>query len=286
MIESMKNPLQECSDRFFHATVVTRVVYALLAAHCFSSLRDWPVWFAENGISFQPVWPVFWLSAEQAALLWVVATLCGLGASLLAAGRAESRPVRIVAAVLLFLHFAIEDSRDSIRHLEHGLLWVSLILTCLPDISRSGENVRRTRLSYLRVFGTAQFMFLLFYSMAGAVKVLTSVAQGMRGDRTILHPDSGALVIAEWLLRGDAPSLLGHWFVQHRFVSWVGLLGGVVLELLAITPLFWRRLQPLIAFGLIGMHVAIGLTMDVWFPENVALLAVLILAGPPLAVRR
>ncbi|HIE96292.1 MAG TPA: hypothetical protein EYG03_10920 [Planctomycetes bacterium] len=74
---------------------------------------------------------------------------------------------------------------------------------------------------------------------------------------------TGALVIAEWLLRGDAPSLLGRWFVQHRFISWIGLLGSVALELLAITPFYWRRMQPLIAIGLIGMHVAIGLSTDV-----------------------
>ncbi len=48
---------------------------------------------------------------------------------------------------------------------------------------------------------------------------------------------TGALVIAEWLLRGDAPSLLGRWFVQHRFISWIGLLGSVALELLAITSI-------------------------------------------------
>ena len=48
----------------------------------------------------------------------------------------------------------------------------------------------------------------------------------------------------------------------------------------------WTELQPLIAVGLISIHVAIGLSKDVWFPENVALLALLILAGPPLAIRR
>jgi len=74
--------------------------------------------------------------------------------------------------------------------------------------------------------------------------------------------------------------------LQHRIIAWSGLLGSVALEVLAITPLLCRQMQPLVGIGLIGMHVAIGLSMDVWFPENVALLALMIMAGPPLAVRR
>jgi hypothetical protein len=275
------NPLHELGNNFSHARAITKAVYALMAAHCFLSLRDWRLWFVEDGINIQPVWPVFRLTDEYAAGFWMVVTLCSLGTSLFAAYRTESRIVRIVAAACLFLHFATEDSRDSIRHGEHGLLWVSLILACLPGITHHGLESRRTQRSWLRIFGTAQFMLLLFYFMAGVVKVLTAVAQSVRGERTLLHPDSGALIIAEWLLRGDAPSLLGRWIVQHRFIAWSGLLGSVALEVLAITPLLWRPMQPLIAIGLIGMHVSIGLSMDVWFPENVALLALLILAGPP-----
>ncbi|MDG2130731.1 MAG: hypothetical protein P8K08_22220 [Fuerstiella sp.] len=282
----MTNPLQELNENFAQARVIAKAIYALMATHCFLSLRDWGLWFVEGGINFQPVWAVSWLNIEHVASFWMVITLCGLGTSLLVTFQTESRSFRIVAAVCLVLHFAIEDSRDSIRHGEHGLLWAALILAWLPDITRHGHFGRRTQHAYLRVFGTAQFMLLLFYFMAGAVKLLTSCAQGARGERTLLHPDSGALIIAEWLLRGDAPSLMGRWFVQHRFISWFGLLGSVALELLAITPFFWRPAQPVIAIGLIGMHVAIGLSMDVWFPENVALLSVLILAGPPLAMRR
>ncbi len=122
--------------------------------------------------------------------------------------------------------------------------------------------------------------------MAGAVKVLTAIVQGLRGERTLLHPDSGALIIAEWLLRGDGVNLAGAWFVQHRYIAWISVAGGVLVELAAIAPIFARWTQPIITFGLIAMHVGIGLTMDVWFPENVALLAVMFLAGPAVSGRK
>ena len=282
MTDSFDNPLRTLRTRSTRANTVTQAVYALLATHCFLSLRDWRIWFGAP-LNLNTVWPVAWLSTETAAAVWLLATIAGLFTAVAAVVLTDSRSVRIVSAACLLLHFAVEDSRDTVRHGEHGLLWVSLIFACLPA-SPGQTACRRMRLRQLRVFGTAQFMVLLFYWMAGVVKVLTSVAQGVRGERTLLHPDAGALIVAEWLLRGDMPSLMGRWLVEHRLIAWLSVLGGVLLELLAVTPLFWYRMQSVIGIGLIAMHVGIGLSMDVWFPENVALLGLLILAGPPLQI--
>ena len=195
----------------------------------------------------------------------------------------DSVLLRLTTTFFLLAHFSIEDSRDSIRHGEHGLLWTTLILCFLPVFKRSEVEPRRRSVAYLRRFGLAQFMLLFFYFMAGAVKIVTAVVQLANGERTLFHPDAGALIISEWLLRGDASSLMGRWCVEHNYASWLGVLSGVCIELLAITPLFWRRMQNVVGMGLVCMHLGIGLSMDVWFPENVALLALLILAGPYLA---
>ncbi|MFY9255686.1 MAG: hypothetical protein WAO83_19685 [Fuerstiella sp.] len=268
------NPLLRQTQSFVQTTFVVRAFYALLTAHCFVSLRDWQLWFA-TPLNLKPVWATFWLTSTTAPTIWAITTvfaliLCGLCAWL------PKTHLRIAAAILLFMHFAIEDSRDTIRHGEHGLLWVSVILAFLPN-DRCSERRRQVR--YQRVFYLAQSMILLFYGMAGGVKVLTAIVQGMRGERTFLNPDAAALVISEWLQRGEGTSLLGSWMIHHPIVAWGGLLASVVVELACLIAIVSHRIRPLVAVGLIGMHVSIGLIMDVWFPENVALLAILLLAA-------
>jgi hypothetical protein len=277
--------VEEVRNNYTHARHTTRAIYAFLAGYCFVSLKNWRIWHGSTGINFHPVWPVAWIRPDNVPSIWLCSTLLSLSVTSLTMIYVDSRSLRIVAAVCLCLHFAVEDSRDTIRHNEHGLLWTTLILAALPGMTKSSHDDARQKLRFIGVFKTAQCMLLLFYCMAGIVKVATSVAQGLRGERTLLHPDSGAMIIAEWLLRGDPPSLLGHWFVEHKVVAWIAILGSVVIELMALSPLVYRSFQPGVGLGLIGVHVGIGLAMDVWFPENVALLALMILGGPPIARR-
>ncbi len=236
-----------------------------------------------DAVNFQPVWLLSCLPPEYASSVWLATTIAGLVFACLMARKNDSLLLRLTTTFFLLAHFSIEDSRDSIRHGEHSLLWTTLILSSLPVLQRSEDASRRRCAAYLRRFGLAQFMLLFFYFMAGVVKVVTAVVQLVNGERTLFHPDAGALIISEWLLRGDASSLMGRWCVEHNYASWLGVLGGVSIELLAITPILWRRLQSVVGIGLICMHIGIGLSMDVWFPENVGLLALLILAGPSLA---
>jgi len=256
------------------------MVYVLLVAHCFVSLREWEVWFS-SAINFHPVWLVSWIPQEFAAKAWLVTTAAAL---VFCAANAwgTNRWLRSIATLFLVLHFSIEDSRDAIRHGEHALLWISLILAFLP-----GEftSERQTQVRYQRVFRLAQSMLLLFYGMAGVVKVATSIVQSLRGDRALLDADAGALVISEWLLQGDETSLLGSWMVHHPAFASIGLLLSVVLELACLVAIFWTRIHALTGVSLILMHVAIGLAMNVWFPENVALIAViLVLASRPVVL--
>lgn len=267
------NPLAKLRNNHLRDLLATRFIYGVLAFHCFASLKEWPVWFGTTPVNFRPVWIVSWLSTEQAPTLWIVTTCAGLVLSGMLASGLNARWLRLVATFCLLLHFSIEDSRDNIRHGEHALLWVCLVLCMIPSSSTKLSH-RHKMLKHARVLGTAEAMVFLFYTMAGMIKVLTSVAQGMKGEKTLLHPDSGALIISEWLLRGDATSVCGRWLVEHRYVAWLGMLSSVCLEVFALLPLLWKAARPFVCTGLIGMHVGIGLSMDVWFPENVLLLAV------------
>lgn len=286
MPDHYQNPLATLSRNLNRTEVLVKVVYGILAFQCFAALRDWRLWYSELPVNFHPVWAVSWISLDTVPEYWLVTTLAGILLAGCTAVWTDLRWLRTATTIVLLLQFSIEDSMDSIRHGEHALLWVMLIFAFLPSMRAAERHQRHRILSYVRIFALAQVMILLFYFMAGGVKLVTSAVHAMQGDTTLLNPDSGALIIAEWLLRGDADSLMGHWFVKHRMFAWVTVLGSVLLELFALAPLLVRWTQPVVAGGLIAMHVGIGLTMDVWFPENVLLLCVLILSGPALAVSR
>lgn len=261
------------------AWTLVRALYAYNLVVAVQLLRDWQVWTAEPALD--PLWPVRWVETVGVARGAIACLLAFVSASVLAVWRPEQRALRLACALLSLPAFALPSSLGKINHGLHGLFWVLLVLVFLPGPPAPTPHAERLhRQRSLRVLWAAQAALLLFYSMSGALKLYASARQLALGEVSFLSPEGAARHIAHRLLQTHGDSLLGPLFIEHPFLGaptqWLTL----YLETGALFIAFRPAVQRLWAAGLIAMHLGIGVCMNIWFVNQIALLALLLGASP------
>ncbi|HEX8520772.1 MAG TPA: hypothetical protein VF669_00865 [Tepidisphaeraceae bacterium] len=229
------------------------------------------------------VWPLGWFHLTGIPAGVMIVMLGALAASLLAASFPMRRICRILAALGMLQFGAFYNSFGAINHGPHAWIWVAVIFIFLPngDPRTDPTSVAR-RQRYLRVFWSAQFAVLFFYSISGAIKLAAAAIQISQGQVHAFSPDALARHTA-YNLQSDAfqsPFIIGPWLVRHPTVGWPFFLGAIYLETFSALAAFRPALHRLWAVAVIIMHLSIFFVMNILFSWQILLIAILILPSP------
>ena len=280
VVRAPVNSFHGQSRSFERARLLIGCFYALLLVQSVMTFNQWQGWIATGDID--PLWPVRWLillsapgEGIRAILLFFLLT------SLLAAIWPERRSARALAFLSVFLFDAMRNSFGKIGHSYHLVVLVALVLIFLPHIPRHRELPSRlTRHVYLTVFTGCQAIILLTYTMAGLTKILGGLAQMLAGQVHAFHPLALSSLIADRLIETNSTSLLGPLLIEHVLLAWPLYLGAIYLEVCSILILARPILHRFWAVCLIGLHLAIMLSMTITFERNILLLALFFLLSP------
>jgi hypothetical protein len=121
--------------------------------------------------------------------------------------------------------------------------------------------------------GYALFFYGIAYTSAAVCKLVASGPGWIAGTHLQL-----------WLAEREVdmiathgtftPNMIQQWIASSPALATVMLAFGLVAELGA-TALWFPRTRPFAALALVGMHVGIALSLDIWFGYNVYLLLAL-----------
>jgi hypothetical protein len=261
------------------AVVIVRVYYAAGFYLAANVMNQWQRYTGDE--SADPLRPVSWwfdLVSTRTAVNIIFGLY--LAASALVALFPERRLLRATYAISLLQYIAFINGFDKSN--ANLLMWffVSLALVLLP---RGPWRVPR-RIAYRQYFLTvvwcAQFLLLFFYSLTGYWKVYTGLTELAEGTMNVFSLHGFSYIVADSLLRTNANTLLGHFFVDHPLAGWPLYIGTMYLEGASVFIAFRPRLHRFWGFGLIAFHVGTQLVMNFTFPENILLIAVLLVCSP------
>ncbi len=280
----MAEPLTVVRDGTLRVEVLLRVFYV------------YPLyWYATHLAELRPLldprapdlrWPVAWLEwvGIDTFAPWVLAF--GFASAVLAVAMPERRWVRAAVFLGLLEVLALKYSYGKIHHLMHGWLFTTFLFIWAPNLSFDSRRARRSqRQATLLVFGAAQVVVCMTYSLAGLGKIVGTLYQVVRGEITPLHPSALARHLADRLIQTHADSLLGPWLIDHPLLLWPLMLGTVYLQFFAVWAAFRPRLHRLWGFGLASFHAMSILTLTIDFNPNIMLLAILLVASPTAPTR-
>ena len=186
-----------------------------------------------------------------------------------------SRFARIGFAISLILCGGIMCSFGGVNHFNHAWLWVAVVLAFLP-----GGRSRADQTSYCLTFAAAQGMLLSFYTLAGTWKIiggLTSLARGVEGN---FSPRGLALTFADRMLQTPTAPLLGHWFVDHWWLSLPTFVAVIYMQFVAVAVAYRPRLHVVWGLALLLFHLGTFLFMEIIFTVNVLVILVLLVNSP------
>jgi hypothetical protein len=221
-------------------------------------------------------------------LVFKIGLLIGLAVVIL--GLTHSRLVLgLTAGALVFYQSLVRGFSGHMNHAELGLLFVSLLFVFFPVFDgltlRPPRSIRpetnkadsRTdsMASYVMAMLSASLILVLTYFFVGCVRIWKGIdvfsTPALR-DYIAEHALQGGQFDGSSILALGLPaSVLGLplWVFQLAFVL------ATVLELSTPLALFSRSFRPVIVVGLLLFHVSIWAFMNVPFPENMCLLALL-----------
>lgn len=264
----------------FNATQATLTAfYAVLFFFAASNLYSWQELLGTTELA--PRWPVFWLRwvdmrSGIAAILWL-----NLLGGLLGIVLPGHRGVRILVFLSWLELLAFRFSFGSINHGDHLGVLLSFVLIFLPAGWRSYPRAeRRVRVATQLVFSGCQAMIMLTYSMSGMWKVGGVVEQLVKGEVSYLAPQGLAQQIAARLLADNTTTVLGPWLIEHYWVGWPLIIGGIYLEFFALWAVPRPSLHQAWGLGLILLHVFSHLTMGISFLQNMLWLALFFVLSP------
>lgn len=263
---------------FVRSDSVIRAFYACLLFFVLESLRSWSFWIGVKTVD--PPEIVSWMAFLKPFHAWVLAICCFAVSTLIVCFWPTIRLARIACFLSLLHYVGLVNAFGKISHDLHMWLWVTGVFLFLPTFDPATVPNRRVRQIQLLVFWWAQACVLLFYSMAGSLKIANTIIQMANGQVNHFSPSGASTLIAERLLRTNSESLLGRFFVEHPMIAWPAHSGAVLLEFSCLFWAFRLRLHRYVGAALIGMHAAIGLVMDIWFERSFLLLGILFLCSP------
>ncbi len=188
------------------------------------------------------------------------------------------RLTRALFAVFCLFSSAIDISFGAINHSWQLWIWISVMMIFLPG--HRGAQDSAHKLTVLSVMVYIQGMVLLFYSMAGSLKLMAgikSLAAGEMGNFSALGFSS---LLAGRMVQGSGVTVLGDYFITHPMFAYPFFLGLIVVQTLAFPAAFLPRLHRSLGLVLIGFHLGTGLLMDIYFPAHVLWLALFLVCSP------
>lgn len=225
------------------------------------------------------LWPIFWLERVNADIAIELIGIASILSSVVALIFRESVWARAAFFVTFFFAATVPNSLGGINHPYHAWFWVGAIFMCLPSGDPQKFN-RAEKMSYLTTVLTAQALILLFYTMAGAWKIvigLIALIGGVPGNFSF-----GALswTLADRVVQTGTDPLLADFVITNPEIAWI-LFGGVMyIQLFAVVAAFRPRLHILWGLALISFHIGTWVLMDIIFTEHIVLLAILFLLSP------
>lgn len=230
--------------------------------------------FANNDTVWDFLWPLWWIPADHADL---TVKLLGLGAflaSLVAALFANKRLARGVFAIVFFLAATVENSRGGgINHPYHAWILVGFLLVLLPDRPNSDQDDKAT-IFYV------QALLALFYTMSGFWKVGYGVLSALAGVDGAFSLVGLSHQVAFRVLQTNESPLLADFVINNPLIAWLGMLGVMYVQLLALVMVFRPVLHVPLGLALIFFHLGTFLLLEILFMEHVALLAIFFLFSP------
>ncbi len=261
------------------ATTIVRVFYGLSILWAVQTIAAWPAYARLQ--QAHPLWPAHWwfdwFSVRNGVnlIFWAY-----LGTSIVVALVPEQRLARIAYSFALLQYMAFVNGFDKINANLHGWFFVSVFLIFLPRGPWPGQRRVATRQYFLTVIWATQVTVLLFYSLTGIWKIHDGFFDLIHGKTGVFSFNAFSYIVASSLFRTNIDTVLGHYFAKTVFVGWVLFIGTMYLESSSLIIAFRPRLQRLWGIGLILFHVGTQLVMGFTFPQNIALVGLLLVASP------
>lgn len=229
---------------------------------------------------FVPIWSASWISY----LPWEVAIngilLFFISASFVAVWAGTLyRWVRIAAFVALFLYLSLISSFGKIDHYLHAFTIVAFLFIFLPNHRTQLASDHQSQ--FLQLFWGCQVWFLATYTSSGLFKFLGIASQLFNEQVHALHPESLARNVAKGNLNFGYRMFFDTFLVDSP--GWLFsllLVGGYLVELLALPVAFYPHLHRIWGMLLIGLHASVLLTVGPDFSLQVLMVGVLLIFSP------
>ncbi|MEM8788699.1 MAG: hypothetical protein AAGE76_10590 [Pseudomonadota bacterium] len=121
---------------------------------------------------------------------------------------------------------------------------------------------------------------MLFYSMAGAQKVVKALAALAQGDAGAFAPGALSGIVADRVVQTNTEPLLAHFFIGQHWLTMPMYFSVFFVQLFALVAVFRPRLHVAWGYALIGFHMGTWLLMEIVFVQHVTLLALLMVMSP------
>jgi hypothetical protein len=259
------------------AAVLAFALYAVCFLRVTQLTVRWPE--IRQWKALKPLWPVAWLKHLPPGLGVDLVFVSAIAAGLWVLCKPLSRLSRVVFAVSYLQVLALSMSLAKISHSDHASLWVAILLCLAPGGSPADLARARFRAGWLGAFAGCQMMVALFYSLAGAWKVLAFL-HAPPGWVGLL--DYGGLGYSIAVKAGQTGSIseAGRWLAGMPLLSTITAWVVTYLQLFSLVAIFRPRLHKIWGVGLIGFHLGSLVGMDVPFLQTVPVIALLWIASP------
>ncbi len=228
----------------------------------------------------EPLWPAGWVDGgDPRSGISAIMLLYGASA-VLAALWPTFRTFRLLYFVGLLQYLSIKWGFGKINHNYHAWLWTAGLFVLLPTRSRVHDGEGATRRSGLAVVWSAQVMVLFFYTLTGLWKLAYALHALTSSRISSFELDAFSLIVGDRILATNQQTLLGEFFVRNELIGWALFNGTMYLEAAALLAVLRPRLHRLWGGGLILFHIGTQLAMGFTFLQNIALLALLLMASP------
>ncbi len=224
------------------------------------------------------LWPVAWLNIGGLHNYMVSVPIILFAVNIAVVLRPELRATRALFAVFCLFSSAIDISFGAINHGWHIWIWISVMMIFLPG--HRGVPGRARKLTALSVMVYIQAMILLFYSMAGSLKVIAGIKSLAAGEIGNISALGFSSLLADRMVQGSGVTILGDYFIAHPMVGYPFFLTLILVQTLAFPAAFIPRLHRALGLVLIGFHLGTGLLMDIYFPAHVLWLALFFVYSP------
>lgn len=209
-------------------------------------------------VLFDPVPFLAWLDSMPSAGVILAIQVVGAAAGIAAALRRRPRAAFAIAWLALLVLGGLRGSRGKVLHNDLLVIWV-----CAPFLLAPIEVTLRDRIP-TRALGwcirSATAVAALIYFFTGFHKLRRSGIDWVVSDNLSNIMKWGPSI-------GDTPlGWAATWIAQNRWAAVALAAVALTIEVSIPLALFWRRLLPLYALALVGLHVGnwLVLGLDYW----------------------